>query len=86
MNDANPLRNAILFHGKGTIFALSKTRTGERLLIDALSTTGQQVMSFVLESLLEEIRCTTPASGINKPISTDASVEMAQTGGMEPWH
>jgi DNA-binding transcriptional MerR regulator len=80
MNDANPLRNAILVHGKGTIFALSKTREGERILIDALSTTGQQVMSFVLETLLEEIKSTTPVVDIDIP------VEVAQTGGTVPCH
>src|SRR5260221_898724 len=85
MNDANPLRNAILIHGKGTIFALSKTREGERILIDALSTTGQQVMSFVLETLLEEIKSTTSALGIDKPIDADDTpVEVAQMGGREP--
>ncbi len=87
MNDANPLRNAILVHGKGTIFALSKTREGERILIDALSTTGQQVMSFVLETLLEEVESTTFALGIDKPIhADDAPVEVAQTEGREPCH
>ena len=80
MIDANPLRNAILVHGKGTIFALSKTREGERILIDALSTTGQQVMSFVLETLLEEIKSTTPVMDIDIP------VEVAQTGGTVPCH
>jgi DNA-binding transcriptional MerR regulator len=85
MNDTNPLRNAILIHGKGTIFALSKTREGERILIDALSTTGQQVMSFVLETLLEEIKSTTSALGIDKPIDADnAPIEVAQAGGREP--
>jgi len=78
MNDANPLRNAILVHGKGTIFALSKTREGERILVDALSTTGQQVMSFVLETLLEEIKST--ALDIVTP------VEVTKTGGREPCH
>src|SRR2546429_3409936 len=87
MNDANPLRNAILVHGKGTIFALSKTREGERILIDALSTTGQQVMSFVLETLLEEIKSTTPALDIDTAICADnAPVEVAQTVGTEPCH
>src|SRR6266567_9125884 len=82
MNDGNPLRNAILVHGKGTIFALSKTREGERILIDALSTTGQQVMSFVLETLLEEIKSTTPVLDIDTPVGADSSpVEAAQTGG-----
>ena len=80
MDDANPLRNAILVHGKGTIFALSKTREGERILIDALSTTGQQVMSFVLETLLEEIVSTVSAS------STDTPVEVHQTGGRKLCH
>jgi len=84
MNDTNPLRNAILVHGKGTIFALSKTREGERIMIDALSTTGQQVMSFVLETLLEEIKSTTPALGIDAPACAgNAPVEVAQAGGRE---
>ena len=78
MNDTNPLRNAILVHGKGTIFALSKTKEGERILTDALSTTGQQVMSFVLETLQEEIKSMPPAMSIDKP------VEVARTGGREP--
>lgn len=87
MNDNNPLRNAIIVHGKGTIFALSKTREGERILIDALSTTGQQVMSFALETLLEEIKSTTSASDRDKPIyADDAPVEVAQIGGREPCH
>src|SRR5258708_37078587 len=33
MDDPDPLRNALLIHGKGTIFALSKTKEGERILI-----------------------------------------------------
>ena len=87
MNDSNPLRNAILIHGKGTIFALSKTREGERILIDALSTTGQQIMSFALETLLEEIKSTASASGIDKPIYADeALVEVVQMRGREPCH
>src|SRR5258706_2719509 len=81
MNDANPLRNAILVHGKGTIFALSKTREGERILIDALRTTGRQVMTFVLEYLLAEMNTTT-----NSAMSIDARVDVARTGGMEPCH
>jgi DNA-binding transcriptional MerR regulator len=85
MDDTNPLRNAILIHGKGTIFALSKTREGERILIDALSTTGQQVMSFVLEALLEEINSTTPALSAEPSKHVDnASMEVAQMRGREP--
>ncbi len=68
MNDADPMRNAILIHGKGTIFALSKTRKGEHILIDALSTTRQQVMIFVLETLQEEIMSAAPVLGVDTPI------------------
>lgn len=85
ISDTNPLRNAILIHGKGTIFALSKTKTGERLLIDALSTTGQQVMSFVLETLLEEVRNMASTSDIHKLSFIDGSdIEVAHAGGQEP--
>lgn len=59
MEDPNPLKNAILIHGKGTIFALSKTKEGERILIDALSSTGQLAMNFVLETLIEETQTRT---------------------------
>jgi len=53
-------------------------------MIDALSTTGQQVMSFVLETLLEEIKSTTPALGIDAPACAgNAPVEVAQAGGRE---
>jgi DNA-binding transcriptional MerR regulator len=80
MNDANPLRNAILIHGKGTIFALSKTREGERILTDALSTTGQLVMSFVFETLLEEIKGSTSMLSIDMPVRTDdVLMEVAHT-------
>jgi|SRR5579875_317594 DNA-binding transcriptional MerR regulator len=87
MDDPNLLRNAILIHGKGTIFALSKTREGERILIDALSTTGQQIMSFVLESQLEEIRNTTEALNLTTPACMDNGfAQAAQTGGKESCH
>ena len=56
MNDPDPLRNALVIHGKGTILALCKTREGERILLDALSTGGQQVMWMVLETLSEEMQ------------------------------
>lgn len=82
MNDVNPLRNAILIHGKGTIFALSKTREGERILIDALSTTGQQVMSFVLETLLEEIKSSTSLLDRDTPVCIDDTLmDVPRTGG-----
>src|SRR6266581_3745311 len=54
MNDPNPLKNAVLVHGKGTLIALCKTKEGESILLDALSTAGQQVMGIVLEMLIEE--------------------------------
>ncbi len=87
MDDANPLRNAILVHGGGTIFALSKTKRGERILIDALSTTRQQVMSFVLETLLEEARSIHVAPDANEPARVDhISMRPTQTGGEESCH
>ncbi len=53
--------------------------------IETLKDIGQQVMSFVLETLLEEIKSTTSALGIDKPIDADdAPVEVAQMGGREP--
>ena len=54
MGDPNPLKSAMLFDGKGTILALCKTKEGERVLLDALSTGGQLVMGIVLEMLIEE--------------------------------
>lgn len=54
MDDTNPLKNAILVHGKGTLIALCKTKEGERVLLDALNAGGQQVMGIVLEMLMEE--------------------------------
>lgn len=54
LDDPNPLRSAILIHGKATILALCKTSAGERILLDALSTGGQHAMGIVLEMLAEE--------------------------------
>ncbi len=56
MDDPNPLRSAILVDGKGTIFALCKTKEGERVLLDILSTGGQLVMRIALEVLIEQAR------------------------------
>jgi DNA-binding transcriptional MerR regulator len=56
MEDPDPLKNAVLVHSKGTLLALCKTKEGERILIDALSAGGQQVMGIVLETLEEETR------------------------------
>jgi DNA-binding transcriptional MerR regulator len=54
IDDPDPLKNAVLIHGKNTIIALCKTKEGERILLDALSGSGQQVMGIVLEMLIEE--------------------------------
>lgn len=54
MGDPNPLKHAILIHGKNTLFALCKTKDGERIALDALSVGGQQVMGIILEMLIEE--------------------------------
>src|ERR1700693_1567336 len=35
MNDPDPLKHAILVHGKNTLFALCKTKEGERIALDA---------------------------------------------------
>lgn len=56
MDDPNPLKSAMLFDGKGTMLAICKTKEGERILLDALSTGGQLVMGVVLEMLIEETR------------------------------
>lgn len=56
INDPNPLSRALLFDGKSTLLALCKTQAGETMLIDALNPGGQQVMSIILESLVDETR------------------------------
>src|SRR6266581_85415 len=56
MGDPNPLKSAMLFDGRGTMLAICKTKEGERILLDALSTGGQLVMGIVLEVLSEETR------------------------------
>jgi DNA-binding transcriptional MerR regulator len=56
MDDTDPLKSAVLVYSKTTLLALCKTKAGERILLDALSTGRQQVMGIVLESLEEETR------------------------------
>ena len=73
MNDPDPLKNAVVFHGKGTILALCKTKAGERILLDALNTGGQQVMWMVLETLTEEIQQVAD-------LSSDKSVALSKHG------
>lgn len=69
MDDSNPLRNALVFHRGGTILALSKTKEGERMLIDALHATRQQVISFVFEILVEEAKRMHPAPDMSESTS-----------------
>lgn len=73
MDDPDPLKNAVVFHSKGTILALCKTKAGERILLDALNTGGQQVMWMVLETLTEEIQQVTNAY-------LDKSVTLSERG------
>jgi DNA-binding transcriptional MerR regulator len=54
MDVSDPLKYAILVHGKNMLIALCKTKEGERIAIDALSVGGQQVMGVVVETLIEE--------------------------------
>ena len=55
MDDANPLKSAVVFGAKNTILALCKTKAGERILLDSLNPKGQQVMMIVLEVLVAEV-------------------------------
>lgn len=73
MQDPNPLKHAILIHGKSTLIALCKTREGERIAIDALSTGGQQVMGIVLEMLMEEAQQI--ANSMNNPVMDKEMVQ-----------
>src|SRR5579859_1587446 len=56
MNVPDPLKQAVLVDGDKTIFAFYKTKEGERILLDVLSSGGQQVMGIALEMLIEEAR------------------------------
>ena len=56
MNNPDPETPAVLVDGQGTILALYKTASGERILLDTLSSGGQQVLEIVLETLAEETR------------------------------
>jgi DNA-binding transcriptional MerR regulator len=61
MEDPDPLKNAVMIYQKGMLLALCKTKAGERILLDALNASGQQVMWIVLETLTEETRQVTEA-------------------------
>jgi len=56
MNVPDPLKQAVLVDGDKTILAFYKTKEGERILLDVLSSGGQQVMGIALEMLIEEAR------------------------------
>ncbi len=54
MDDPHILQKAVLVHGSQTILAICKTKEGERILLDALDSGGQQVMWIFLWTLQEE--------------------------------
>lgn len=56
IGEPNPLKKALLVDGESTLLALYKTKEGERILFDVLSSGGQQVMGIALEMLIEEAR------------------------------
>jgi hypothetical protein len=63
MQNADPLKSAVLIDGKRTILAICKTSDGERILLDTLNAGGQQVIWIVLETLAAEtLRDTQPTS------------------------
>jgi DNA-binding transcriptional MerR regulator len=55
MDHPDPLKRALLIHSKRTILAICKTKEGERILLDTLDPTGQQVMWILLETLQQEV-------------------------------
>ncbi len=54
MGDPNSLQKAVLINGADTILAICKTKEGERIILDILDPSGQQVMWIFLEALREE--------------------------------
>lgn len=66
MNIPDPLKQAVLVDGDRTILAFYKTKEGERVLLDVLSTGGQLAMGIVLEVLIEEARRITTGLEIEK--------------------
>jgi len=71
MGDPNPLKSAMLVDGKGSMLALCKTKEGERILLDALSTGGQLVMGIVLEMLIEETQRAAEGFGESKEVQVE---------------
>ena len=55
MDHPDPLKSALLIHSKRTILAICKTKEGERILLDTLDPSGQQVMWILLETLQQEV-------------------------------
>jgi hypothetical protein len=56
MNEKEPLKKVILMDGRSTILALCRTKEGEQILVDTLSSAGQQILLVVLDTLVEETR------------------------------
>lgn len=54
MENPDPLKSAVLIHSRRTILAICKTKEGQRILLDTLTTGGQHVMWIVLETLVDE--------------------------------
>jgi DNA-binding transcriptional MerR regulator len=62
MNSEDVLQKAVLISGRNTILAICKTKEGEKILLDALDPSGQQVMWIILESLVDETKNATVAA------------------------
>ena len=56
IDEPNPLKRALLVDGENTLLAIYKTKEGERILFDVLSSGGQQLMGIALEMLIEDAR------------------------------
>lgn len=78
IRDPDSLKSVILLHGRGTIFALSKTEEGERILIDALTNAGQLALNNVLETLIDEAQ---KSDYPRNPSLPGGNVQEVQVGG-----
>lgn len=72
MENPDPLKSAVLVHGRRTILAICKTKEGQRILLDTLTAGGQHVMWIVLETLVDET--TNAPSQATHPCTTDSEV------------
>lgn len=72
MDDPDPLKNAVFVHGANTLIALCKTKEGERILLDALSASGQQVLGIVLEVMVTDAYSISVESSATEPQKVEA--------------